>query len=69
MATNETKIENYEKQIVRGTIKMWIAWNAILDADAIESDVSHYTGNYNCNHRYALADFIQKEIDKIKGNK
>lgn len=60
-----TKIKDYEKQIVRATIKMWIEWGAFLDADAIESDVSHYTGNYNYEHRCDLANFIQKEIDKI----
>lgn len=60
-----SKIKNYEKQLVRATIQMWIEWGAFLDADAIESDVSRYTGNYNYEHRCDLANFIQKEIDKI----
>lgn len=61
-----TKIKDYEKQIVRATIKMWIDWGAFLCADSIESSVSHYTGNYNYEHRCALADFIQKEIAKVE---
>jgi hypothetical protein len=61
-----TEIKDYEKQIVKATIKMWIDWGAFLCADSIESEISHYTGNYNLEHRQALADCIQKEIDEIE---
>lgn len=58
------KIENYEKQIVRGTINMLIDRNVILDENEIEYMVSKYTGNMQCDHRYDLVEFIKKEIGK-----
>lgn len=58
------KIENYEKQLVRGTINMLLDRSAILDENEIEYMVSKYTGNMDCDHRYALVEFIKKEIIK-----
>ena len=62
------KIENYEKQIVRGTIGMLLDRDVILDEDEIEYMVSRYTGNMQCDHRYDLVEFIKKEIIKIVAN-
>ena len=59
------KIASYEKQLVRGTIKMMLDRGAILDEDEIEYMVSKYTGNMNCDHRYHLVEFIKKEIKKM----
>lgn len=58
------KIENYEKQIVRGTIRMLLDRGVILNEDEIEYMVSKYTGNMQCDHRYDMVEFIKKEIEK-----
>lgn len=58
------KIENYEKQIVRGTIRMLLDRGVVLDEDEIEYMVSKYTGNMQCDHRYDMVEFIKKEIEK-----
>ncbi len=58
------KIENYEKQIVRGTIRMLLDRGVELDEDEIEYTVSKYTGNMQWDHRHDMVEFIKKEIDK-----
>lgn len=59
------KIANYEKQLVRGTINMFLDKSLVPDEDEIEYMVSKYTGNMECDHRYDLVQFVKKEIHRI----
>lgn len=63
------KIANYEKQIVRGTINMIFSRGYLPEVNEVEYMVSKYTINMNHDHRQHLANFIEKEIERIKEKK
>lgn len=58
-------IANYEKQLVKGLLTMYLAKGYELNSKTLVTDLFEFTDNGNSDHYWELIDYVEVQIKKL----